>query len=353
MRREADAPPPWRRLWTSAAAAGLAEVVTMPIDFARVRLQLQSGAATEWASRHTGMVDCIKSTVRAGGPAALFTGMGPALVRQCGYTGLSFLLYEPIRNGISPGTAMVLQHTGVTLRALRCCCCLRTRGAPALATLRVSDDSAKLQDARRATRNVFWPGALQVAWAFLCSTPWRSSRRSCRRATTCQRLTSSNKSYGLAGSWASGQVRAMPSALLFKPCCIDERGSALVDATFTCHLNLARKPGIGPNITRTFLVCAAELGTYDEAKTQLVSRRLLNDGPVAHLCASSAAGLASACISTPVDVVKTRLMCARHATGPEVFLRPQKERVRAHRDPRSAPASTCRRAAALCLRTPG
>jgi hypothetical protein len=68
------------------------------------------------------------------------------------------------------------------------------------------------------------------------------------------------------------------------------------------------KAGIGPNITRTFLVCAAELGTYDEVKTQMVSKNLLQDGPEAHLCASSAAGFASASVSTPVDVIKTRLM---------------------------------------------
>jgi hypothetical protein len=55
-------------------------------------------------------------------------------------------------------------------------------------------------------------------------------------------------------------------------------------------------------------VCAAELGTYDEVKTQLLSRNVLADGPVAHLCASSAAAFVSAGTATPVDVVKTRLM---------------------------------------------
>eukprot|EP00438_Fugacium_kawagutii_P012828 Skav216610 [mRNA] locus=scaffold2940:49068:51054:+ [translate_table: standard] len=36
-----------------------------------------------------------------------------------------------------------------------------------------------------------------------------------------------------------------------------------------------------PNVTRTFLVNAAELGTYDEAKSRLVP--LLGDGFVAHV----------------------------------------------------------------------
>ena len=66
--------------------------------------------------------------------------------------------------------------------------------------------------------------------------------------------------------------------------------------------------GITPNIIRTFLVCAAELGTYDEAKARLVGSKTLSDGPLAHLVASGCAGWASASISTPLDVIKTRLM---------------------------------------------
>ena len=140
------------------------------------------------------------------------------------------------------------------------------------------------------------------------------------------------------------------------------------------------RPGLWPNVTRTFLANAAELGTYDEAKSRLVP--VLGDGFFAHvfcrqhwsnpstflsLChhfitlhrgsqhfsywerdssaactnalqiifwsrhqvmaipirpaqsrhislqslqvaASGAAGFTSACVSTPADVVKTRLM---------------------------------------------
>mmetsp|Transcript_34540 Transcript_34540/g.75390 ORF Transcript_34540/g.75390 Transcript_34540/m.75390 type:complete len:298 (-) Transcript_34540:48-941(-) len=64
--------------------------------------------------------------------------------------------------------------------------------------------------------------------------------------------------------------------------------------------------GVQPNIARTFLVCAAELGTYDEAKTRIIAHR--GDGVLTHTAASGIAGFASACTSTPADVVKTRLM---------------------------------------------
>jgi len=66
--------------------------------------------------------------------------------------------------------------------------------------------------------------------------------------------------------------------------------------------------GLRPNIARTFLVNAAELGTYDEAKSRL--QPYLGEGLFSHVGASGCAGFSSACVSTPADVVKTRLMNA-------------------------------------------
>jgi len=64
--------------------------------------------------------------------------------------------------------------------------------------------------------------------------------------------------------------------------------------------------GVKPNVLRTFLVNAAELGTYDQAK--FIISQYWGDGFFTHLGASGIAGFTSACISTPVDVAKTRLM---------------------------------------------
>jgi len=66
--------------------------------------------------------------------------------------------------------------------------------------------------------------------------------------------------------------------------------------------------GVRPNVARTFLVNAAELGTYDEAKSRLTPH--LGEGLLSHVGASGCAGFTSACVSTPADVVKTRLMNA-------------------------------------------
>lgn len=68
--------------------------------------------------------------------------------------------------------------------------------------------------------------------------------------------------------------------------------------------------GVRPNIVRTFLVNGAEIGTYDEAKAAVAI--LVGEGVVGKVMASGIAGLISACVATPADVVKTRLM---HAAG--------------------------------------
>lgn len=67
--------------------------------------------------------------------------------------------------------------------------------------------------------------------------------------------------------------------------------------------------GVKPNVVRTFLVNAAELGTYDQAKHFLSQFPLFPPGSLAlHVSASSFAGVCSALTSTPADVIKTRLM---------------------------------------------
>lgn len=67
--------------------------------------------------------------------------------------------------------------------------------------------------------------------------------------------------------------------------------------------------GVGPNVMRCFLVNAAELGTYDQAKHEVQRRGWFAEVPMLqHVTASGIAGLASSLVSTPADVVKTRLM---------------------------------------------
>ncbi|RHY97711.1 hypothetical protein DYB35_009551 [Aphanomyces astaci] len=78
-------------------------------------------------------------------------------------------------------------------------------------------------------------------------------------------------------------------------------------------VSIANPYGVGPNVTRGFIVNAAELGVYDQVyvitKTSLISRGIVEEGGIgATFGASLFAGLAGAAASNPVDVLKTRLM---------------------------------------------
>jgi solute carrier family 25 uncoupling protein 27 len=58
-----------------------------------------------------------------------------------------------------------------------------------------------------------------------------------------------------------------------------------------------------------------ELTTYDSVKQAILGAGLLGDNVAAHAAASSCSGLVAALVSTPADVVKTRLMAAGRGCG--------------------------------------
>lgn len=67
--------------------------------------------------------------------------------------------------------------------------------------------------------------------------------------------------------------------------------------------------GVSPNMQRAYIVNAAELASYDQAKTLLVARAGWNpDSKVTHLSSSMIAGVVAAFASQPVDLIKNRLM---------------------------------------------
>ena len=82
------------RLLASGGAAGLAEMLTLPTDVAKVRMQVQ---VQNVGVQYSGLADCLLSTARSEGPQALWKGLAPALVRVVSYTATAMVVYEPIR----------------------------------------------------------------------------------------------------------------------------------------------------------------------------------------------------------------------------------------------------------------
>ncbi|KAB2607036.1 mitochondrial uncoupling protein 2-like [Pyrus ussuriensis x Pyrus communis] len=84
----------------SAFAACFAEFCTIPLDTAKVRLQLQKkavpgdGAGTP---NYRGLLGTMATIAREEGLAALWNGIIPGLQRQCIYGGLRIGLYDPVK----------------------------------------------------------------------------------------------------------------------------------------------------------------------------------------------------------------------------------------------------------------
>jgi len=89
----------------------------------------------------------------------------------------------------------------------------------------------------------------------------------------------------------------------------------LYSGTMHCFRSMYQKMGfVGmwrgwfPNVQRAALVQLGDLTAYDIAKQKILLHTPLEDNFVSHGCASIVAGLVATIMSTPSDVLKTRIM---------------------------------------------
>ncbi|XP_027051054.1 mitochondrial substrate carrier family protein ucpB-like [Pocillopora damicornis] len=66
--------------------------------------------------------------------------------------------------------------------------------------------------------------------------------------------------------------------------------------------------GVNATVKRSALVSATAVSSYDHAKHKILNAGLLQEGPVLHIMASSIAGFVTNCVSSPIDMVRTRYM---------------------------------------------
>jgi len=89
----------WIKGVCGGAAAMTAEVVTLPVDVLKVRLQL-SGEGGQ-GKMYNGVVDAFQKILKQEGLGGLFKGLTPGLLRQAVYQGWKMNFYEPMRNAIT------------------------------------------------------------------------------------------------------------------------------------------------------------------------------------------------------------------------------------------------------------
>lgn len=89
-------------------AACIAETVTLPMDVVKTRLQYDK---RKQRPRYCGIQQCLVSTAREG-PATLWSGLRPALLRQATYGSLRYGMYRPLATNaetvLSPTVARIV-----------------------------------------------------------------------------------------------------------------------------------------------------------------------------------------------------------------------------------------------------
>lgn len=80
-----------------------AEVITLPIDCVKTRMQIRSGFIQ--SSQYTNSFSAFKSIINTEGPKALFKGLSPALLRQSTYGSMRYGFYHPLWKKVVAGSA--------------------------------------------------------------------------------------------------------------------------------------------------------------------------------------------------------------------------------------------------------
>jgi hypothetical protein len=77
--------------------------------------------------------------------------------------------------------------------------------------------------------------------------------------------------------------------------------------------------GVGPTTIRAMVLTATQLPSYDHMKHSLLEHSPLEEGLVVHVTASMFAGIMAATVSSPADVLKTKIMNQCRHTRPDQY----------------------------------
>lgn len=232
---------------SAGLAACIADMVSFPLDTAKVRLQIQGeGIVSTTGSRvmlkattpmYHGLVGTLCTISRHEGARALYNGLIPGLQRQMCFASIRIGLYDSFKQfyvsqfnveGSSVGQFGIRMLAGCTTGALAVICAQPT-------------DVVKVR--MQAGGSARYSGVLQ-AYSTIAAKE------------------------GIKGLWK----------------------------------------GASPNVARNCIVNCCELVTYDTIKEYLLATGLLSDTVPCHFIAGTGSGFVTTIIASPVDVVKTRFM---------------------------------------------
>uniref|UniRef100_A0A8C4F8S6 Dicarboxylate carrier UCP2 n=1 Tax=Dicentrarchus labrax TaxID=13489 RepID=A0A8C4F8S6_DICLA len=130
--KPSDVPPPLGvKMASAGAAACIADIVTFPLDTAKVRLQIQGEKTAVGGIRYKGVFGTISTMIRTEGPKSLYNGLIAGLQRQLCFASIRIGLYDNVKNFYTGGK----DNPGVLVRILAGC----TTGAMAVSFAQPTD----------------------------------------------------------------------------------------------------------------------------------------------------------------------------------------------------------------------
>lgn len=233
---------------SAGTAACIADIITFPLDVAKVRLQIQGEGAAAMRvgmvkAQNKGMFGMILNIVQKEGPKSLYNGLCAGLQRQMCFASVRIGLYDSVKNQYSSLASGSLPPGHVGIRILA-----------GITT-----------------------GGMSVVFA---------------QPTDVVKVRMQAQVTGLAPRYV-GTIGA------YRTIAVEEGMKGLWKGTL-------------PNITRNAIVNAAELVCYDLIKEFILARKLMTDNVPCHFTSAFAAGFCATVVASPVDVVKTRFMNSKH-----------------------------------------
>ncbi|XP_061575630.1 dicarboxylate carrier SLC25A8-like isoform X1 [Cololabis saira] len=262
------APPAAVKVFSAGTAGCVADLVTFPLDTAKVRLQIQGESrplVKGQRAKYSGVFGTIVTIVKAEGPKGLYNGLVAGLQRQMSFASVRIGLYDTMKQFYAGGS----ENAGLGTRMLAGC----TTGAMAVAFAQPTD-------------------VVKVRFQAQVGRPEAGSVK--RYSSTTEAYRTIARDEGFKGLW-----KGLPELWLAWPA-----------GTRQLHQESHRPtwPGSLPNIIRNAIVNCSELVTYDMIKELLLKNSLMKDDVPCHFTAGFAAGFCTTIVASPVDVVKTRFM---------------------------------------------
>ncbi|KAM9728850.1 dicarboxylate carrier UCP2-like isoform 1-T2 [Menidia menidia] len=120
------------KFFGAGLAACIADLITFPLDTAKVRLQIQGEAhKLEGAVRYKGVFGTMATMVRTEGPGSLYNGLVAGLQRQMSFASVRIGLYDSMKQFYTRGT----DNAGIVVRLMAGC----TTGAMAVTFAQPTD----------------------------------------------------------------------------------------------------------------------------------------------------------------------------------------------------------------------